>query len=151
MQRIWWVFRMGALLALGANAPAVPGAAAAGEVLRGPVPARVVRVVDGDTIIVRARIWLGQEVETRLRLARVDAPEIHGKCPRERELARAARAFLVARLTGGRVTLRDIQYGKFAGRVVARLEGPGGEDLGQAMRAQGLARAYGGGRRQGWC
>ena len=31
------------------------------EIVPGPIPARIVRVIDGDTIVVRARIWLGQD------------------------------------------------------------------------------------------
>lgn len=145
-------------------------ATAAREVLSGPVPARIVKVIGGDTLVVRARIWLGHEVETRVRLAGLDAPEMSGRCPRERELARAARAFLLARLDGAVVTLHDIRYGKFAGRVLARIEtrpndsnrsggggatGGGGasrsEDLGAALLAAGLARPYDGRRRLPWC
>jgi endonuclease YncB( thermonuclease family) len=54
--------------------PGVPG------VLAGPVMARVIRVYDGDTILVRARIWVDQEIEIRVRLAGVDTPEIKGQC-----------------------------------------------------------------------
>ena len=103
---------------------------AAREILAGPVPARVVEIIDGDTVVVRARIWLGHEVETRVRLADIDAPELKGKCARERSLAREARAFLAAKLGGGAVVaLRDVRYGKFAGRVLARLETAAGGDF----------------------
>lgn len=120
------------------------------DVLAGPVPARVLRVIDGDTLTVRARIWLGQEVEVRVRIAAVDAPELKGGCARERALAREARALVEATIGAGEVVLRDIRYGKFAGRVLARVES-GGEDLAGLLRAAGLARAYGGGRRGSWC
>ena len=43
--------------------PAFPSPSQAKDVLAGPVPAEVVRVVDGDTLLVRAEIWLGQTVE----------------------------------------------------------------------------------------
>src|SRR3989338_6548178 len=45
------------------------------EPVTGPVAAAVLEVIDGDTIVVRARIWLGQAVETRVRLSWADAPE----------------------------------------------------------------------------
>ena len=143
------------LLALGLSV-FTPGPAGAAERLAGPVPARVMSVLDGDTIEVRARIWLGQEVRARVRLAGIDAPELNGRCARERDLAAAARAFLVARLTPAgadpaEVHLRDIRYGKFAGRVLARVEAPDGEDLSHSLLAAGLARAYNGGRRAPWC
>lgn len=136
-------------------APASP--LRAGEPLAGPVPAVVTAVVDGDTLEVRARIWLGQELTTRVRLAGIDAPETRSDCPRERALAVRARAFLNARLrpAGARgpaaVRLHDIRNGKYAGRVLARVESAAGLDLGRALLAAGLARAYDGGRRAPWC
>ena len=53
-----------------------PTMASAEDVLPGPIPATIERVVDGDTIDVRARIWLGQEIVVRVRLAGLDAPEL---------------------------------------------------------------------------
>ena len=117
----------------------------------GPVPALVVDVIDGDTVLVRARIWLGQEVETRVRLDGVDTPELRGKCEAARRLAREARAFVQARVGGRQVILRDIQYGKYAGRVVARIQTPDGVDLTEALIAAGLGHAYDGGARAPWC
>ena len=58
----------------------------------GPVPALVLRVIDGDTIAVRARIWIGQSVDTRVRIVGVDTPEFSGECARDIVLAGAARA-----------------------------------------------------------
>ena len=133
------------------------GAARAGERLAGPVPAVVTRVVDGDTLEVRARIWLGQDLAIRVRLAGIDAPEAGSRCAEERALALRARAFLAERLIpepGGPpplVRLRDIRNGKYAGRVLARVEASAGLDLGAALLAAGLARRYDGGRRVPWC
>ena len=107
---------LSSLLGLGAVA------AAAAEPLPGPVSAEVVRVIDGDTIEVRVRVWLGQFVETRVRLADIDAPELRGACAGETALAQRALAHLADLLATGAVTLRDIRYGTFAGRVVARVE-----------------------------
>lgn len=125
--------------------------APAREILAGPIRADVVRVHDGDTLVVRARIWLGQVVSTKVRLAGIDAPELRGRCARERRMARAARSFVVRKLAAGNVTLRDIRFGKYAGRVLARVITAEGEDLGRALVAAGLARPYRGGRRGGWC
>ncbi len=121
------------------------------DVLPGPVPARVIEVVDGDTIAVRARIWIGQDVETRVRLSGVDTPEFNGRCGRERELAAHARAFVVEAIGGGAVKLSDVRYGKYAGRVVADVETAAGEDLGALLIAAGLGRPYDGGARASWC
>ena len=123
----------------------------AGERITGPIEARILDVVDGDTIVVKARIWLGQDVETRVRLVGVDAPELKGACERERALAVAARDFVRARVGAAAVVLTDVRYGKYAGRVLARVRAPGGEDLSAALIAAGLGRAYGGRTRAPWC
>lgn len=125
--------------------------AAARETVAGPIPARVIRIVDGDTLIVRARIWLGQEVETAVRLDGIDTPELKSPCVAERELAGRARDVVAALAGGRRVVLRDVRYGKFAGRVLARIETDSGQDLAAALLERGLGRVYRGGGRAGWC
>lgn len=105
------------------------GVSPTSEIIRGPVSAEVLRVMDGDTIVVRARIWLGQDIETRVRLDGVDTPEMNGKCERERRMALKARDWVASLAAGGKVILRDIKYGKYAGRVVARVGGSGRRGL----------------------
>ncbi|GAA0572646.1 thermonuclease family protein [Caenispirillum bisanense] len=146
--------RFGPVLLLAVTAAAVPSAApAAQEVLAGPVVAQVVRVIDGDSLQVRAHIWPGQHVETVVRLAGVDAPELRGRCPAERDLARAARDFLAARIaaTGNTVVLTGIRHDKYGGRVLATVLAGDGGDLAAALDGHGLARLYDGGRRDPWC
>ena len=122
------------------------------EPLAGPVPGHVVRVIDGDTIRVRARIWLGQEVETNVRLRGVDTPEMHSRCDWERAQAQRATQFVEDRLTQGtEVALTDISRDKYGGRVVARLIGPDGQDLSQALLATDMAHPYEGGHKRRWC
>jgi endonuclease YncB( thermonuclease family) len=132
------------------------GQAALGESLSGPLPARVVEVIDGDTLGVRVRIWLDQDVATRVRLDGIDAPELRGLCEQERALARRAAAFVAGKVMsevdgGAVVRLHEVRYGKYARRVVARVEMEDGEDLAQALLDAGLARPYDGGRRASWC
>ena len=130
-------------------------AAAVRQDIPGPILARVVEVIDGDTILVEARIWLDQVVTTRVRLSGVDAPELNGACELERAAARTARAFLGGRIAadpdGARVVLHRVRWGKFAGRVLAQVTTPSGTDLAAALLAAGHARPYAGGRRPGWC
>lgn len=121
------------------------------DTVPGPIPAHVVKVIDGDTVRVRAHIWLGQEVETNVRLAGVDAPERHSRCAREREMAETARAFVEDRLADGAVTLGAIDHDKYGSRVVARLFLPDGKDLSQALLSAGLVHPYEGGRKARWC
>jgi len=124
---------------------------AARDMVAGPVPAQVVEVSDGDTLRVRARIWLDQDLLIWVRLDGVNSPEIRGKCAQEREMAVRALALVNAAVESGRVMLRNIHYGKYAGRVLARVETSGGEDLNTLLLEAGLARAYDGGKRLSWC
>ncbi|MFM2129700.1 MAG: hypothetical protein RL477_1246 [Pseudomonadota bacterium] len=127
------------------------GSTAAREVLPGPVAAQVLKVLDGDTLMVRARIWVGQDIEIRVRIFGIDAPELRGRCEEEKLRARQARDFVRDAVASGRVRLHLIQYDKYAGRVLARVETESGRDLGAALLAAKLARAYDGGTRAGWC
>ena len=122
----------------------------AAEVLAGPIPALVTNVVDGDTLDVEARIWLGQPLTTRVRLADIDTPELRGACAAERALAEEARAAAAAAM-GRAVELRRVEYDKYGGRVVAQVTLPDGSDLGGMLVAAGLARPYDGGTREPWC
>ncbi len=124
---------------------------AARDVVAGPVPAQVVEVSDGDTLRVRARIWLDQELLIWVRLDGVNSPETRGKCAREREMAQRALALVSTAVEDGRVFLHHIRYGKYAGRVLARVETSHGEDLNALLLEAGLARAYDGGKRRSWC
>jgi endonuclease YncB( thermonuclease family) len=124
---------------------------AARERLPGPIPASVAVVIDGDTLRVKARVWLGQEVDTLVRLLGVDAPELDGRCADERRRAEDARAFVRRRTQDRSVTLVDVRTDKYGGRVLARVMAADGTDLGAALVAAGLAKAYRGGRRVPWC
>ncbi|MCH7943550.1 MAG: nuclease [Proteobacteria bacterium] len=117
----------------------------------GPVSAVVLRVIDGDTIAIRARIWIGQSVETKVRIAGVDTPELRGGCALEIELAIAARDLVVSVLGDQPATLRDVRYDKYGGRVLARVENNDGEDIAALLIAAGLGRPYDGGKRRPWC
>lgn len=121
------------------------------DALPGPVRAEVLSVIDGDTILVRARIWLDLELSVHVRLAGVDAPELRGRCAEERHLAERARALVERAVDGGRVVLSELEHDKYAGRVVARVTTPDGRDLASALLAAGLARPYDGGARGSWC
>lgn len=135
---------------LAAGALAAVGVAIVPDTLPGPIPARVIRVVDGDTVEVEAQIWLGQTVQTAVRLRGVDTPELRGKCADERVKAQAARDLLAARV-GPQVMLLDVGFDKYGGRVVARLHSLRGQDMAAELVKAGLARPYDGGGRTPWC
>ena len=128
----------------------------AGETLPGPVRAKVLQVIDGDTIAVQARIWLGQDVDIHVRLTGIDAPELKSRCAAERRAAEDARDALARMVApngvpGGEVILSEIRYDKYGGRVLARVASLDGIDLAGALVARQLARPYDGKARQGWC
>jgi endonuclease YncB( thermonuclease family) len=127
-----------------------PSNAMAGEILEGPVAAMVKRVVDGDTLAVRAKVWLGQEIVVLVRLRGIDAPELRGDCADEIARAGSAAAALASYVGAGPVTLRRIQGDKYFGRVVADVMGTQGNLSAILLRA-GLARSYEGGTRGSWC
>ena len=142
------LLRLGTLLL--ACCAVAPGASGA-DLLSGPIRAEVIRVIDGDTIAVRADIWIGQSVATSVRIRGIDTPELRGRCPEEKALAAAARD-LLAELAGPVVSIGNIENDKYGGRVVADIRSGAGLDLARVMIARGYARAYSGrGPRVDWC
>jgi micrococcal nuclease len=125
--------------------------ALAAERVAGPVEADLVRIVDGDTIEVRALVWPGIEVTVGARIRGIDTPELRAQCREEAILAAAATDRLRDALGGGKVRLANIEHDKFAGRVVADVTNGEGVSVAQTMIASGLARAYDGGGRAPWC
>lgn len=122
------------------------------RILPGPIPAEVLRIVDGDTVEVAATIWLGQRLVTLVRIEGVDAPELRGRCAREAALAAEARDFLGHRLRPGtKAALLAVQQDRHGGRVLARIRDAEGRDMGEALLAAALARPYDGSRRRSWC
>lgn len=99
------------------------------------------RTVDGDTLRCGAE---------RVRVVGLDAPELHGRCPREIRQARAAKDRL-AELVAGGVTLRTRGRDRYR-RLLAVVRDRQGRDVAAVMIREGLARPYDGrGRRAGWC
>ena len=121
------------------------------EVMPGPVAADVIRVIDGDTLALRARIWIGIDIVVNARIRGIDAPELRGRCEAEKAKAEEARARLDGLAAGRTVRLRQIENDKYAGRVLADIVTDDGTDLAAAMLESGLARPYDGGGRAPWC
>jgi endonuclease YncB( thermonuclease family) len=127
------------------------GSISAAETISGPVSADVIRVIDGDTLSVRARIWIGLDLVVSARIRGIDTPELNGKCDREKALAAAARTHLAGVVAAGKIRMGRIEHDKYAGRVLADIVTDNGADLRQAMLESGLARPYDGGGRDPWC
>jgi endonuclease YncB( thermonuclease family) len=119
--------------------------------LRGQHPAEVTRVVDGDTFEARVHVWPGIDITTRVRLRGIDAPEFKARCMEERVKAEAARDRLQAPLDEGEVFVSRVGLDKYGGRVLAAAATRKTPDISAALLQAGVARAYDGGRRDGWC
>lgn len=105
-------------------------------------------VIDGDTF------KLGQR---KIRIIGIDAPEVHGQCARETELAEQATAALQQNLNRGPfemvapITRSQDRYGRDL-RTLRRQRADGSHDsIAAQMRETGLARRYLGGFKLGWC
>jgi len=116
----------------------------------GPFAAYPIRVIDGDTFVANVQIWPGLAATTSIRLSGINAPEVHTRDACEKAAGQKARDRLTAILNTGAVTLRDVRRGKYAGRVLARVI-VNGEDVGQVLVREGLAKPYHGGKRLPWC
>jgi len=114
-------------------------------------PAKVVRVIDGDTFVARVRVWPGFDVDTKVRLRGIDAPELHARCSYEYARAQSARAALESILAQGGVAVWRIGLDKYAGRVDALVSTGSTADVSAALLNGGFARSYDGGRRRTWC
>lgn len=124
--------------------------AEAREIVPGPVVCEVISVYDGDTFTCITHPWPGLRVETSVRPNGFDAPELRGKCEKEKQQALISKGALSLFLSVGVVNLRNIFFGKWAGRVVADVyidETP----LTKLMITGEFARPYSGGKRLPWC
>ena len=116
------------------------------------VVSEVVSIYDGDTFRVNINGYsdiIGKNIP--IRLIGVDAPEMRGKCKLEKELARAAKQFTVAKLRAAKkVELRNMMRGKYF-RIAADVY-VDGRSLGQMLIDQGHAVKYSGGKKtKDWC
>ena len=109
--------------------------------------AKVIRVLDGDTVDVRVILPFGIAVRKRVRLFGINTPETRTKDPIEKARGYAARDRLVELIEGGRGSL-DIEYhgdGKF-GRPLGVLY-IDGKNLNDILVSEGHAIPYFGGKR----
>ncbi len=145
-------------------------AQAAPPILPGPFKAELIEVIDADTLRVMVEVWPYEYKRIDVRISGVDTPEKRGSgCralyggkaagvpvhikERENQLGREATAFVKAQVeAGATVVLTQVELGKYAGRVVAQLALPTGEDLGALLVESGHAVPYDGGTKVApWC
>lgn len=108
---------------------------------------RIHEVIDGDTV----RLEFKAFPLPLLRIEGVDTPELRGKCEKEKKAARAATEATRRWLEGQDVVAINTRPGKYFGRYIGDLQRPDGSLLSDYLLDNGFARAYLGGRREGWC
>ncbi len=116
-------------------------------------PLRDPAVYDGDTVYITMPGLPAELARMSVRFDGVDTPERgrRAQCEAEADLAEQARDFVVQTIENAeRVEFCEPLWGKYAGRVVARVV-VDGEDLAEELIIAGLAHAYDGGQREGWC
>jgi len=138
---------LGLALAAAVGLASAPAALALDEediVYPGPYLAEVTRVYDGDTVTVLAHIWPDHVLKISVRLEGIDTPEIRGRCQAEEDAAVQARDFVanIAEQENNVLWVRDVQLGKYAGRVLGRLQTRMGADVGTMLINNGLAVPY---------
>ncbi|WP_244425359.1 thermonuclease family protein [Pseudaminobacter salicylatoxidans] len=105
----------------------------AGQDFAGPVAARVVEVLDGDTFVADAHVWPGQTVRVNIRIRGIDAPEMKSRCVREHSAAIEAREALAGLLEDGEVSISNIGGAKYYGRVLADVSTRDGSAVGEIL------------------
>jgi endonuclease YncB( thermonuclease family) len=122
--------------------------AAARDEISGPVAAEILRVIDGDTLLVEAQPWPQQKMEVYVRIRGIDAPELKSKCDRIREAGLDARQALEALTARSRrIQLTHISGDKYFGRIVADVVLSDGRSAGHDLLLAGLVQTYDGGRK----
>jgi endonuclease YncB( thermonuclease family) len=116
--------------------------------------AQIVRVSDGDTIVIAAPFLPAPlKPELAVRIYGVDTPEkgFRGQCDSEKQRGEAASVFtkqLVTASTQRQVVLYG--WDKFGGRVLGDII-LNGQSLRTQLIANGFAREYYGDAKQSWC
>lgn len=117
----------------------------------------VLGAVDGDTLNVELPGLPPELQPVKIRVLGIDTPESGGraKCKSERDLGAKATAltrFLIndAQRRQRPIAFHQIGWDKYGGRIDAKVT-IDGRSLGDTLIGAGLARAYDGGKRAGWC
>lgn len=131
----------------------LPIVANAAKPLYGPYRAEVIKVKDGDTVLLDVAIWPQLTKRISLRLDGVNTPEKRGKgitdC--EKVAAQKATEFTQKFLKDTKfVFVSGVKLGKYAGRALGNIT-KGKQDLGKALLEAGHAKKYDGGKRLPWC
>ena len=116
--------------------------------------AQVLRVNDGDTIVISAPFLPAPlKPELAVRIYGVDTPEKghRAQCPQEDQRAQLASKFTYNMIaSGGKIQVTLYGWDKFGGRVLGDIL-VNGQSVRNGLIANGLAREYYGDAKQSWC
>lgn len=116
--------------------------------------AQVLRVSDGDTIVISAPFLPAPlKPELAVRIYGVDTPEkgFRAQCPQEDERAQLASKFTYDMIAkGGKIQATLYGWDKFGGRVLGDIL-VNGQSVRAGLISNGLAREYYGDAKQSWC
>lgn len=117
-------------------------------------PAEIVRINDGDTVIISAPFLPAPlKPELAVRIYGVDTPEkgFRAQCPQEDARGKAATEFTKAQVQNSRQRQVVLYaWDKFGGRVLGDII-LDGRSLRQGLIANGFAREYYGEAKTSWC
>lgn len=101
----------------------------------------ITKVIDGDTVV--ADVDLGFRVilrDQRIRLARINAPEMHGESKQQGELSKVA---LMNKIFGKKVTMRSYKSDREKyGRLLGELYLEDGTCVNDWLVSESLAKAF---------
>jgi len=117
--------------------------------------ATVVRVVDGDSVIVSVPAWAATPFGTMsVRISGIDTPESRkppAKCKAEVALGKTASAYAKTLVQPGAPVMLTLKGWDKYFRLDGALTLPDGRDWGSVMLAGGYAAPYDGGAKTSWC
>ena len=110
-------------------------------------PAKLVRIIDGDSFVLDLDLGFHITKRVTARLAGADTPELRSRIADNRKAARLAKAYAAEFMADGDFTYEShLWQGKY-GRAVGDIRKDGGFLLSSALITRHLAIPYGGGRR----
>ena len=125
-------------------------------VIQGPVEAEVLKVTDADTLKVAAYVWPDAVTVKDIRIRGVDSPELKGKCQYEKDLAAAAKTFVVDLINKNKKRVKlsvigcNAAEGGGFGRCLSDVH-VGPVPIAGSLIEKGLARSNFGEKRGPWC
>ena len=116
--------------------------------------AKVIRVSDGDTIVISAPYLPSPlKPELAVRIYGVDTPEKghRAQCPQEAQMAQLASTYTTQLIAqGGKIQVTLYSWDKFGGRVLGDII-VNGQSVREGLIKNNLAREYYGSTKQSWC